>query len=158
MIAVTANPTLDTHLYRSPLLGSARMVRVKAGEIRVFERGSGPVVVFAHGWLGNANLWRKVVDKLAAGHRCIVLDLPLGSPALAAPAAAMANVLGGDDADVYDRYIHVMAADPAVKVHMYGKQVRPGRMHEVVAVEGPRGEGAIHHREPGLVKFREVSK
>jgi len=60
-------------------------------------------------------------------HLRAVLDLPLGSPAMAAPAAAMANVLGGDDADVYDRYIHVMAADPAVKVHMYGKQVRPGR-------------------------------
>jgi 5-(carboxyamino)imidazole ribonucleotide synthase len=60
-------------------------------------------------------------------HLRAVLDLPLGSPAMAAPAAAMANVLGGDDADVYDRYIHVMAADPAVKVHMYGKRVRPGR-------------------------------
>jgi 5-(carboxyamino)imidazole ribonucleotide synthase len=60
-------------------------------------------------------------------HLRAVLDLPLGSPAMAAPAAATANVLGGDDADVYDRYIHVMAADPAVKVHMYGKQVRPGR-------------------------------
>jgi phosphoribosylaminoimidazole carboxylase PurK protein len=60
-------------------------------------------------------------------HLRAVLDLPLGSPQLAAPAAVMANVLGGDDEDVYDRYIHVMAADPAVKVHMYGKQVRPGR-------------------------------
>jgi phosphoribosylaminoimidazole carboxylase PurK protein len=60
-------------------------------------------------------------------HLRAVLDLPLGSPQLTAPAAVMANVLGGDDEDVYDRYIHVMAADPAVKVHMYGKQVRPGR-------------------------------
>jgi 5-(carboxyamino)imidazole ribonucleotide synthase len=60
-------------------------------------------------------------------HLRAVLDLPLGSPQMAAPAAVTANVLGGDDPDVYDRYIHVMAADPAVKVHMYGKQVRPGR-------------------------------
>ena len=60
-------------------------------------------------------------------HLRAVLDLPLGSPAMTAPAAVMANVLGGGDADVYDRYIHVMAADQAVKVHMYGKQVRPGR-------------------------------
>lgn len=70
---------LATHLYRSPLLGTPRMVRVKAGDIRVFERGSGPAVVFAHGWLGNANLWRKVVDRLAGSHRCITLDLPLGA-------------------------------------------------------------------------------
>jgi len=69
-------------------------------------------------------------------HLRAVLDLPLGDPRMAAPAAVMANVLGGDDADVYDRYIHVMAADPAVKVHMYGKQVRPGRKIGHVTVLG----------------------
>jgi 5-(carboxyamino)imidazole ribonucleotide synthase len=69
-------------------------------------------------------------------HLRAVLDLPLGSPQLAAPAAVMANVLGGDDEDVYDRLIHVMAADPAVKVHMYGKQVRPGRKIGHVTVLG----------------------
>ena len=55
------------------------------------------------------------------------IDLRLGSPALAAPATVMANVLGGDYADIYHRYLHVMAADPGVKMHMYGKAVRPGR-------------------------------
>jgi 5-(carboxyamino)imidazole ribonucleotide synthase len=69
-------------------------------------------------------------------HLRAVLDLPLGSPVMAAPAAVMANVLGGDDADIYDRYIHVMAADPAVKVHMYGKPVRPGRKIGHVTVTG----------------------
>jgi 5-(carboxyamino)imidazole ribonucleotide synthase len=69
-------------------------------------------------------------------HLRAVLDLPLGSPALAVPATVMANVLGGGDADVYDRYIHVMAADPAVKVHMYGKPVRPGRKIGHVTVTG----------------------
>jgi 5-(carboxyamino)imidazole ribonucleotide synthase len=60
-------------------------------------------------------------------HLRAVLDLPLGSPDPVAPYAVMANMLGGDDPDVYDRYIHVMAADPAVKIHFYGKQVRNGR-------------------------------
>jgi 5-(carboxyamino)imidazole ribonucleotide synthase len=69
-------------------------------------------------------------------HLRAVLDLPLGSPSLAAPATVMANVLGGDDADVYDRYIHVMAGDPGVKVHMYGKPVRPGRKIGHVTVSG----------------------
>jgi 5-(carboxyamino)imidazole ribonucleotide synthase len=69
-------------------------------------------------------------------HLRAVLDLPLGSPALAAPVTAMANVLGGDDGDVYDRYIHVMAGDPAVKVHMYGKPARPGRKIGHVTVTG----------------------
>jgi 5-(carboxyamino)imidazole ribonucleotide synthase len=39
----------------------------------------------------------------------------------------MANVLGGSDPDVFRRYEHVMAHDPGVKIHFYGKEVRPGR-------------------------------
>jgi 5-(carboxyamino)imidazole ribonucleotide synthase len=64
-------------------------------------------------------------------HLRAVLDLPLGSPRPAAPAAVMANVFGGSAADdfaaVYRRCEHVMAADPGVKLHLYGKDPRPGR-------------------------------
>lgn len=62
-------------------------------------------------------------------HLRAVLDLPLGSPAPSCPGGytVMANILGGTDSDIYDRYIHVMAADPAVKVHFYGKEIRLGR-------------------------------
>jgi 5-(carboxyamino)imidazole ribonucleotide synthase len=69
-------------------------------------------------------------------HLRAVLDLPLGSPAMSAPVTVMANVLGGDGGDVYDRYIHVMAADPGVKIHMYGKAPRPGRKIGHVTVTG----------------------
>jgi 5-(carboxyamino)imidazole ribonucleotide synthase len=48
----------------------------------------------------------------------------------------MVNVLGGDDPDLHDRLIHVMAADPGVKVHLYGKLVRPGRKVGHVTVVG----------------------
>ncbi|MFV2176196.1 5-(carboxyamino)imidazole ribonucleotide synthase [Actinomadura sp. LOL_016] len=60
-------------------------------------------------------------------HLRAVLDLPLGATEPTAPVTVMANVLGGDDPDVYSRYFHVMAHDPSVKVHLYGKEVRPGR-------------------------------
>ncbi len=60
-------------------------------------------------------------------HLRAVLDLPLGSPAMTAPVVVMANLLGGEDPDIYARYEHVMAHDPGVKVHFYGKDVRPGR-------------------------------
>ncbi|GLW05416.1 N5-carboxyaminoimidazole ribonucleotide synthase [Microtetraspora sp. NBRC 13810] len=60
-------------------------------------------------------------------HLRAVLDLPLGSPAQTAPVVVMANLLGGDDPDVFSRYEHVMAHDPGIKVHFYGKEVRPGR-------------------------------
>ncbi len=69
-------------------------------------------------------------------HLRAVLDLPLGSTAPSAPYCVMANVLGGDGGDVFDRYIHVMAADPGVKVHMYGKEPRPGRKIGHVTVTG----------------------
>jgi 5-(carboxyamino)imidazole ribonucleotide synthase len=69
-------------------------------------------------------------------HLRAVLDLPLGAPGLLAPQVVMANLLGGTDPDVYDRYIHVMAADPGVKVHLYGKAVRPGRKIGHVTVLG----------------------
>ncbi|GAA3116788.1 5-(carboxyamino)imidazole ribonucleotide synthase [Planomonospora alba] len=60
-------------------------------------------------------------------HLRAVLDLPLGSPTMTAPVVVMANLLGGEDPDVFSRYEHVMAHDPGVKVHFYGKEVRPGR-------------------------------
>ena len=60
-------------------------------------------------------------------HLRAVLDLPLGDPRMAAPQVAMANVFGADSPDIFARYEHVMAADPGVKVHLYGKRVRPGR-------------------------------
>ena len=60
-------------------------------------------------------------------HLRAVLDLPLGAPVMAAQHAVMVNVLGGDDPDLHSRLVHVMAADPGVKVHLYGKAVRPGR-------------------------------
>ena len=47
----------------------------------------------------------------------------------------MVNVLGGEP-DLYSRLIHVMAADPGVKVHLYGKAVRPGRKVGHVTVAG----------------------
>jgi pimeloyl-ACP methyl ester carboxylesterase len=67
------------HLWRSELLGECRPVEVPDGTIECFERGEGPALVFCHGWLANANLWRKVVDLLCDEFRCLALDLPLGS-------------------------------------------------------------------------------
>ena len=69
-------------------------------------------------------------------HLRAVLDLPLGAPQPVAGQTVMVNVFGGQDPDLYDRYIHVMAADPGVKVHVYGKAVRPGRKIGHVTVTG----------------------
>jgi 5-(carboxyamino)imidazole ribonucleotide synthase len=60
-------------------------------------------------------------------HLRAVLDLPLGAPTPHAPVAAMANVLGLDLPDLYPAYLHCMARDPGLKIHIYGKAVKPGR-------------------------------
>ena len=69
-------------------------------------------------------------------HLRAVLDLPLGDPRARARWSVMANVLGGDHEDLYRAYLHVMARDPGVKVHLYGKEVRPGRKVGHVTVTG----------------------
>jgi 5-(carboxyamino)imidazole ribonucleotide synthase len=63
-------------------------------------------------------------------HLRAVMDLPLGSPEARQPWAVMVNILGGDGPlaeDLYAGYPHVFARDPGVKVHLYGKAVKPGR-------------------------------
>ena len=74
---------------RSDELGQPRTVRLPAGEIAYRERGDGPPVVFVHGLLVNADLWRAVVPAVAgAGFRCLAPDWPLGSHELAMDADA----------------------------------------------------------------------
>jgi pimeloyl-ACP methyl ester carboxylesterase len=73
---------------RSETLGTVHEVTLTAGRIRYRERGQGPPVVFVHGLLVNADLWRGVVPAIAeAGYRCIAPDWPLGSHELGVPDA-----------------------------------------------------------------------
>ncbi len=60
-------------------------------------------------------------------HLRAVLDLPLGAVRARARWSVMVNILGGDIGRLYDGYPHVLARDPTVRVHLYGKEVRPGR-------------------------------
>ncbi|WP_127361056.1 5-(carboxyamino)imidazole ribonucleotide synthase [Actinacidiphila soli] len=62
-----------------------------------------------------------------ANHLRAVLDLPLGDPRPRSRWTVMANVLGGDYPDMYQGFLHCMARDPQLKIHMYGKDVKPGR-------------------------------
>ena len=55
----------DRSQWRSPALGSARTLDLPGGRVKVHETGAGAPIVFVHGLLVNANLWRKVVGALA---------------------------------------------------------------------------------------------
>ncbi|TDC82779.1 5-(carboxyamino)imidazole ribonucleotide synthase [Micromonospora sp. KC606] len=71
-------------------------------------------------------------------HLRAVLDYPMGDTSLTAPVVVMANVLGGEPGgmSIDERLHHLFAAEPGAKVHLYGKQVRPGRKIGHVTVLG----------------------
>ncbi len=60
-------------------------------------------------------------------HLRAVLDYPLGTTTQTAPVVVMANVLGGLEEGLDERLHMLFARDPALKIHLYGKEVRPGR-------------------------------
>lgn len=77
----------------------------------------------------NSGHWTQdgAITSQFANHVRAVLDLPLGDPRPRAKWTVMCNVLGGDYPDMYAAYLHCMARDPQLKIHMYGKDVKPGR-------------------------------
>ena len=63
-------------------------------------------------------------------HLRAVLDLPLGDTSLIAPYAVMGNVIGiqtDKSTNLFQPYLHLMARIPALKIHQYVKELRPGR-------------------------------
>ena len=64
-------------------------------------------------------------------HLRAVLDYPLGTTTPTAQVVVMANLLGGpEDVEpkaIDERVHHCLARWPDVKIHLYGKQFRPGR-------------------------------
>lgn len=71
--------------WRSEDLGPAQTLELDGGRMRVHVTGDGPAVVFVHGLLVNANLWRKVVPRLD-GFTRVAIDMPLGSHLVPMPA------------------------------------------------------------------------
>lgn len=45
-------------------------------KLHVIDRGSGPVMLFVHGFLNEGSVWTGVIDELKADFRCIAVDLP----------------------------------------------------------------------------------
>jgi 5-(carboxyamino)imidazole ribonucleotide synthase len=69
-------------------------------------------------------------------HLRAVLDLPLGETAPRAPVSVMVNLLGSALADPTEALPQVLGRYPDARVHLYGKEVRPGRKLGHVTVVG----------------------
>ncbi|MFS3128184.1 5-(carboxyamino)imidazole ribonucleotide synthase [Nocardioides sp. Bht2] len=89
-------------------------------------------------------------------HLRAVLDLPLGSPAPRATWTVMVNILGGptDAGRLYDGYPHAMARDPQLRVHLYGKEMRPGRKVGHVNTYGDDLEDCLERARHAAAWFR----
>jgi pimeloyl-ACP methyl ester carboxylesterase len=132
-----AESMTDRADWRSPSLGPARAVELDEGRrIRAHVTGEGPAIVFAHGALVNANLWRKVVPQLE-GFTRVTLDLPLGSHLDAIPKRADLSVptLAGMIADAIER----LDLD---EVTLVGNDTG-GALSQVVATTRPERIGAL---------------
>ena len=77
----------------------------------------------------NSGHWTQdgAVTSQFAQHLRAVLDLPLGATEATAPTTVMVNLIGGWREPGADALPRAMAAQPDARIHLYGKQWRPGR-------------------------------
>jgi 5-(carboxyamino)imidazole ribonucleotide synthase len=134
---VAPAPDLDPELARNAqsialeIAGALDVTGILAVEL--FETRDGRVLVNELAMRPhNTGHWSQdgAVTSQFENHLRAVLDLPLGSPAARAPWTVMVNILGGPAGEVghlYDGYPHALARDPRLRVHLYGKELRPGR-------------------------------
>ncbi|MFF4408221.1 5-(carboxyamino)imidazole ribonucleotide synthase [Streptomyces sp. NPDC001262] len=124
------SPDLSAHAQQLALKIAKELGVVGHLAVELFETRDGRVLVNELAMRPhNSGHWTQdgAVTSQFANHVRAVLDLPLGDPRPRAPWTVMANVLGGDYPDMYSAYLHCMARDPQLKIHMYGKDVKPGR-------------------------------
>jgi pimeloyl-ACP methyl ester carboxylesterase len=127
----------DRASWRAPELGPARTLDLGGGRrIRAHVTGEGPPIVFVHGALVNANLWRKVVPRLE-GFTRIALDLPLGSHVEPMP----------KDADYRSTALAELINDAIEKLDVRGATVvandTGGGLAQIAAARRPEPIGAL---------------
>jgi len=91
-------------------------------------------------------------------HLRAVLDLPLGAPEARQPWTVMVNILGGSSGrlsgDLFGGYPHAFARDPRLKVHLYGKDVKPGRKVGHVTAYGDDLDDVLERARHAAAWFR----
>ncbi|MEZ5091540.1 5-(carboxyamino)imidazole ribonucleotide synthase [Nocardioides sp.] len=100
--------------------------------VELFETADGRVLVNELAMRPhNTGHWTQdgAVTSQFENHLRAVMDLPLGSPTPRETWTVMVNILGGqhDTGRLYDGFPHALARDPGLRVHLYGKSLRPGR-------------------------------
>ena len=142
--------TIAMALFALAATGGIQAASVDGLEIHSTVEGSGPTIVFVHGWTCNTSSWRGQVPAFAEDYRVVTLDLP-GHGQSEAPAESDFSMA------LFARAVEAVreevGADEIVLVghSMGGPVIRqyalmyPDRVAGLVAVDGPidlRGLGA----------------
>ncbi len=130
------DPDLAVHAQQIALRLAGELGVTGVLAVELFETDDGRVLVNELAMRPhNTGHWTQdgAVTSQFENHLRGVLDLPLGSPAPRARWTVMVNILGGPEqagagvGRLYDGYPHALARDPHLRVHLYGKGLRPGR-------------------------------
>jgi 5-(carboxyamino)imidazole ribonucleotide synthase len=126
------DPDLAVHSQRIAMRVATELGLTGILAVEMFETDDGRVLVNELAMRPhNTGHWSQdgAVTSQFENHLRAVLDLPLGVPDARQPWTVMVNVLGGPAGTgrLYDGYPHALARDPRLRVHLYGKQLRPGR-------------------------------
>jgi 5-(carboxyamino)imidazole ribonucleotide synthase len=128
--------------------------------VEMFETNDGRVLVNELAMRPhNTGHWTQdgAVTSQFENHLRAVMDLPLGSPSPRARWTVMVNILGGPDPTVgrlYDGFPHALARDPHLRVHLYGKELRPGRKVGHVNAYGDDLEDCLERARHAAAWFR----
>jgi sigma-B regulation protein RsbQ len=127
---------------------SVRAASVDGAEIHSITAGSGPTIIFVHGWTCDTSSWREQMPAFDDDYRVIALDLP-GHGLSESPAGAKLSM------DLFARAIEAVRAEAgAGQVVLVGHSMGapvirqyairyPERVAGLVAVDGPLDLGVL---------------
>jgi len=154
------DPALATQAQQVALTIAKELDVVGVLAVELFETTDGRILVNELAMRPhNTGHWTQdgAVTSQFENHLRAVLDLPLGSPAPRERWTVMVNILGGPDEQVgrlYDGYPHALARDPHLRVHLYGKELRPGRKVGHVNAYGDDLEDCLERARHAAAWFR----
>lgn len=153
------DPELAAHAQQIALTIAKELDVVGMLAVEMFETTGGEVLVNELAMRPhNSGHWTQdgAVTSQFENHLRAVLDLPLGSPAPRQAWTVMVNILGGphDAGRLFDGYPHAMARDPRLRVHLYGKELRPGRKVGHVNAYGEDLEDCLERARHAAAWFR----
>ncbi|MFT4082663.1 MAG: 5-(carboxyamino)imidazole ribonucleotide synthase [Nocardioides sp.] len=161
--APNLDPTLAARAQELALQVAGELGVIGILAVELFETTDGRVLVNELAMRPhNTGHWTQdgAVTSQFENHLRAVMDLPLGSPAPRARWSVMVNILGAEHTDgaevgrLYDGYPHALARDPRLRVHLYGKELRPGRKVGHVNTYGDDLEDCLARARHAAAWFR----